>query len=171
MLLCVDLTSKKAKVTGINKEKSFFRIVESLEFDLSELDTKFKDYLKRSFKHIDEIRVSGSLDNTFHRVFIIPDLKGKMFTAALVAEVTKTFGVAYQFKSQDLGEVPGAGNKVNRKMMTAGMKRDTLEELSRLFDSSSTKPDIFTTYPLALQALVQKLELVSEEPMGFLELD
>ena len=171
MLLCVDLTSKKVKVTGINREKSSFRVVESLEFDLSELDTKFKDYLKRTSSQIDEIRVSGALDNTFHKIFVIPDLKGKMFTAALGAEVTKEFGVAYQFKSQDLGEVPGPGNKINRKMMTAGMKRDTLEELSRLFDNSPAKPDIFTTYPLALQALVKKLELVSEEPMGFLELD
>ncbi len=171
MLLCVDLTSKKAKVTGINKGKRSFRVVESLEFDISKLETAFGEYLKSRSGDIDEIRVSGALENTFHKIFIIPDLKGKMFTAALYSEVTKAFGVIYQFKYLDMGEVPGPGNKINRKIMSAGIKRDNLEELSRLFNDSPTKPDMFTTYPVAVHAAIQKLELISEEPLGFLELD
>jgi hypothetical protein len=171
MLLCVDLASKKAKVTVFKREKRSLKVLEYLEFDVSELEKEFGEYLERTYRDIDEIRVSGALDNTFHKIFIIPDLKGKMFTTALGAEVTKAFGVVYQFKYQDIGEVPGPGNKVNRKMMTAGIKRDNLEELSKLFEKSRIPPNIYTTYPLAVQALVQKLRLVSEEPMGFLELD
>lgn len=171
MILCVDLTSKKAKVAGIKKEKKSLRVVEYLEFDASEMETGFGGYLKSRSRDIDEIRVSGALDNTFHKIFIIPDLKGKMFTTALGAEVKKAFGVIYQFKYQDLGEVPGPGNKVNRKIMSAGIKRDNLEELSRLFNDSPTKPDMFTTYPVAVHAAIQKQELISQELLGFLELD
>lgn len=172
MLLCVDFASKKVKITGVKREKKVFKVVESLEFSTSDLGTSLCEYLKSASKDIDEIRVSGALENTFQKIFIIPDLKKKKtFRQALETEVIKAFSRDYQFKYQDLGEVAGPGNKVDRRIMTAGIKRDRLEELSRMFDDSPVKPNIFTTYPVALQALVQELGLLSEEPLGFLDLD
>jgi hypothetical protein len=171
MLLCVDFTSKKVKVIALEEEKKSFKVVESLEFDSSGQGTDFAEYLRGASKNIDEIRVSGALENTFHKIFIMPDLKKKMFNPALETEVVKAFGKGYQFKHQDLGEVPGPGNKVNRKVMTAGIKGNNLEELSKIFVHSRVKPNIFTTYPVALLALLERLELSSEEPLGFLELD
>jgi len=171
MLLCVDFASKKVKLTGVEREKESLRVAESLEFDVSDLAHSLGEYLQAASRNIDEIRVSGALENTFHRIFVIPDLKGKMFQQALETEVTKAFSREYQFKCQDLGEVPGPGNKVNKKMMTTGMKINTLEELSQMFAKSRVKPRILTTYPAALQALARELNLLSEESLGFLDLD
>lgn len=171
MLLCVDFASKKVKLTGVEREKESLRVVESLELDASDLAQSFGEYLNAASRKIDEIRISGALENTFHKILVIPDLKGKMFQQALETEVTKAFGRDYQFKCQDLGEVPGPGNKVNKKMMTTGMKINTLEELSQTFTRSRIKPRVLTTYPAALQALARELNLLSEESLGFLDLD
>lgn len=171
MILCIDFTSKKIKIAGFKKEKGSLKLIESLELGTSDPETAFGEYLNRISKEIDEIRVSGALESTFHRIFILPDLKKKVFTQALEAEVTKAFGKEHQFKYQDLGEVPGPGNKVDRKIMTAGIKRSTLETLSQMFADSPIKPSMFTTYPAALHALARKLQLLSEEPLAFLELD
>jgi hypothetical protein len=99
----------------------------------------------------------------------VPDLKKKMLHSAVEAEVIKAQGNEHQFKEKDLGEVPGPGNKVNRKMMTAGLKRDALEQLSQSFAFSRVKPQSYTTYPVALQALLEKLGLLSEKPLAFVE--
>lgn len=115
--------------------------------------------------------VSGALENTFHKVFVVPDLKKKMLKSSVDAEVMKFFGSDYQFKYKDLGEVPGPGNKVNRKVMTGGVKKDTLEELSVMFSSSRIKPELYATYPIALQALLERMELLPGEPIAFMELD
>jgi hypothetical protein len=129
------------------------------------------EYLKSASGDIDEIRVSGALEDTFHKTFIMPDMNKKMLKAALETEVIKAFGNGHRFKEQDLGEVPGPGNKANRMMKTVGIKRNTLEELSQMFADSRIKPSIFTTYPVALQALLEKLGILTEEPLGFMELD
>ena len=171
MLLCVDFASKKVRITGVKREKQSLEVVEALEFDTGELAKSFGEYFKRASRDIDEIRVSGALENTFHRMFIMPDLKARVLNAALETEVIKAFEKGYQFKYQDLGEVSGPGNKVSRKIMTAGMKRDTLEELSRMFSNSRVRPNIFTTYPVALQTFLGELGLLSEESLGFLDLD
>ena len=171
MLLCVDIASQKAKVIGVQRDKKEQNVTVSLEFPISDLASTFGEYLRNTSADIDEIRVSGALKNTFHKAIVIPDMKGKVQKEALETEVMKTFGNDYQFKGQDLGEVPGPGNKVNRKMMTAGIKSDALEALSQMFADSRIKPRIFTTYPVAVQALLEKLEILNQEPLGFVELD
>jgi hypothetical protein len=85
-------------------------------------------------------------------------------------EVIKAFGNDYQFKELDLGEVRGPGNKVNRKMMTVGLKRNALEELSRIFINSKKEPSIYTTYPVALKALLERMGALGEDPLAFMEL-
>ncbi|MCK4224383.1 MAG: PilN domain-containing protein [candidate division Zixibacteria bacterium] len=171
MLLCVDFAGKKIKIIGVEREEKKFKVVTALEFDGSDLALSFGEYLKSTSVDVDEIRVSGALENTFHKIFILPDLKKKMLKSALETEVIKTFGNDYQFRYQDLGEVPGPGNKVNRKVMAVGIKRNNLEELSQMFADSRTKPNIYTTYPAALQALLEKMGILSEEPLAFMELD
>ena len=172
MFLCIDFTSKKAKIIGVEIEKGkSFKVVISLEFSLTDLSTIFAEYLRSASSELDGIRVSGSLDNTFHKIVVLPELKKKMMAQALQTEVVKAFGADYQYGQQDLGEVPGPGTKVNRKMMTVGIKRNALEDLSKMFSDSRVKPDIFTTYPLALQVLLDRLDLLNEEPLGFMELD
>ena len=171
MILCIDLTSKKIKMAGVKKEKESLEIVESLELDPSEFSKSLADLFEGRSSPIDEVRISASAENTFHKIFILPDLKKKMLDQALETEVGKAFGKDYQFRCLDLGEVPGPGNKVNRKLMTAGIKATTLEELSGVFETLPAKPSLFTTYPVALQALLRRAELLSEEATGFLELD
>jgi hypothetical protein len=173
MMLCLDFTSKKIKIVGVEIEKGkSFTVKVSQEFSLfTDLATFFEEYLKSASADIEEIRVSASLENTFHKIFIIPELKKKMMAEALQAEVAKTFGVEYLYEKQNLGEVLGPGPKVNRKIMTAGIKRNTLEDLSNMFVNSKVKPNIFTTYPAAILALLDRLGLLIEDPMGFLELD
>lgn len=171
MMLCIDFTSKKIKIAGLKKDKGSLHILESLELHPSEFSTSLAEFLRSKSSAIDEVRVSGSLDNTVHRIFTMPDLKKRMLDQALEVEVNKAFGKDYQFRYQDLGEVLGAGNKVERKIMTAGIKRDNLEQLSRILVESCLRPKVFTTYPAALQELVRQLGLLSEESLGFVDLD
>lgn len=111
------------------------------------------------------------MENTFHKIIVMPDVKGKTLRDALETEVIKSTGPGYQFREQDLGEVPGPGNKVNRKMVTAGMKIDALEQLSRMFAASRTKANLYTTYPMALQVLLDKLGILADGPLGFVDFD
>jgi hypothetical protein len=166
MLLCMDFSGEKIRLLCAEKKKEKSKVVESLELNLSELG----DYLESRSGQINEIRVSGLLENTFHKILSLPDMKSKMVKEAVENEIIKAFGNDYQFKQLDLGEVPGPGNKVNRKIMTVGIKRDNLEELSKLFASYRVKPNIFTTYPVALQTLLEKMELLSEEALAFVEI-
>jgi hypothetical protein len=165
MLLCMDFSGDKVNILWVENQKGEIRLAESLELDASEL----KDYIQNKSGKIKEIRVSGSIESTFHKVFILPNMKSRILKAAIETEVIKTFGNDYQFKEQDLGEVAGPGNKVNRKMMTAGIKRNALEELSQMFADSPIKPSIFTTYPASLHMLLEKMGLVSEEAAAFVD--
>ncbi len=171
MLLCMDFGSDKVKVMVVDRARKEFKVVVSLEFNLADMPTIFGEYLKSASADIDEIRVSGALENTFHKVFTIPDLKGALLRSALETEVVKTFGSDYQFKQLDLGEILGHANRVSRKMMTAGIKRSTLEELANMFGSSRTKPKLYTSYPAALQTLLDGLGDLTDDPLGFMELD
>ncbi len=171
MLLCMDFGSEKVKIIGVDRSKKELRVVVSLEFSISDLEKMFGEYLKSTSADIDEIRVSGPLENTFHKVFTVPDMKGRMLISALEAEVTKSFGGDYQFKQLNLGEIIGPANRNFRKMMTAGIKRSTLEELTNIFAGSRTKPNLYTSYPVALQVLLEGLEDLTEDPLGFMDLD
>jgi len=171
MILCLDFANKKIKVVGVDIEKGkSIRVMKSLEFSLTDL-AAFYEYLNTATRDIEEIRVSATLENTFHKIFIIPDLKKNMIAEALQAEIAKAFGVDYQYETQDLGEVPGPGTKVNRKLMSAGIKRNALEDLSNIFANSKVKPSIFTTYPVAISVLLDRLGLLTEDPIAYLELD
>ncbi len=180
MLLCMDFSGEKVNLICVQTKKINLRpisttvvtsfeckAVESLELNVSDLGA----YLRSKSGKIEETRVSGSLENTFHKIFILPDLKKKMLKSAVEIEVIKAFGNDYQFRYQDLGEVPGPGNKVNLKVMAVGIKRNNLEELSRMFAGSRIKSSTYTTYPVALQALLEKIGILSEEPLAFMELD
>jgi hypothetical protein len=167
----MDFTNKKVKITGVERQKKRFRLLTSLEFVISDLAGFFAEDFKRMSKDIDQIRISGALENTFHKIFVVPDLKKKMLKSAVEAEVIKAFGNDYRFNYKDLGEVAGPGNKVNRKVITVGVKRDALEEFSEMFSSSRIKPELYTTYPIALQALLERMELLPGEPIAFIELD
>ncbi|MGB8658717.1 MAG: PilN domain-containing protein [Candidatus Zixiibacteriota bacterium] len=159
------------KVTVVDRRKREFKVVISLESPISEAGTFLGDFLKNQSVDIDEIRVSGALDSTFHKIFVLPDMKGKMLRSALEAEVTKAFGNNYQFKLQDLGGVPVPGNRVNRKLLTAGIKKASLEELSARFAGTRLKSRLFTSYPVAVQRLLEEMEVLTDEPLGFMELD
>jgi hypothetical protein len=166
MLLCMDFSGEKVNILCTENKKEKIRVAESLELNVSELG----DYLRSKSGKIEEIRVSGYLENTFHKILIMPDMKSKMLKQALETEVIKAFGNDYQFKHQDLGEVPDPGNKVNKNIMTIGIKRNSLEELSQMFAGSRIKPSIVTTYPVALQTLLEKMGLFSEESFAFVEI-
>ena len=178
MLICMDFTGQKVNLVCVKngKEKSKsssaaespgLEVMESLEVNVSDLE----EYLQGKSGEIKEIRVSGTLQDTFHKILVLPDLKKKMLRASLENEVVKEFGAGCQFREQDLGEVPGPADKINRKIMVAGINRDALEDLSRVFARCRIKPSIYTTYPVALQALLEKTEVLSEEPLAFVVLD
>lgn len=178
MFLCMDFLGKKINTICVEnkkeriksiiaKESLKLRVVESLELKVSDLG----EYLRGKSEKIEEIRVSEALENTFHKIFIMPDLKKKMLNSAVETEVIKDFGNDYQYRYQDLGGVPGPGTKVNRKIMSVGLKRKSLEELSHTFAGFRVKPSSYTTYPVALQTLLDKLGLLSEKPLAFIELD
>ncbi len=171
MILCIDFTGKKVKITEVEKERKRFKVMASREMVISEAPTSLTEYLKNTPGHIEEIKVSGAMDNTFHKIFILPDMKKKILNSAVEAEVIKSFGNGYQFRYIDLGEVPGPGQKVNRKILSVGIKSDGLETLYQMFANSRIKPRIYTTYPVALQALFDHLKLLSEQPLAFIELD
>lgn len=178
MLICLDFTGQKVNLACVKngKEKSRsssaaespgLEVVESLEANVSDLE----EYLQGKSGEIKEIRVSGTLQDTFHKILVLPDLKTKILRVSLENEVVKEFGAGCQFREQDLGEVPGPADKINRKIMVAGINRDALEDLSRVFGRCRIKPSIYTTYPVALQALLEKTEVLSEEPLAFVVLD
>lgn len=178
MLLCIDfisdkvnivcLKAKKVKVTSLMvKESFFYDVSESLQLNVSELG----EYLKERSKGIKEIRVSGTPESTFHKIFVLPDLKKKLLNSAVEAEVIKTFGNEYQFKQASLGQVPGQGNKVNRKVITAGMKRQDLEEFCERFSDSRVKPSLYTTYPTAVKGLLDKLGVPFDKPLAFIQIE
>jgi hypothetical protein len=166
MLLCIDFTGEKAKITSVENKGGEIRAVEALELDVSDLG----EYLRSNSGRIREIRVSAPVDKTFHRTFTLPNLKGKTLTEAVKNEVIKAFGNNYQFEQQDLGEVVVPGSKASRIITTTGIERKTLEELSQIFAGLSIKPSIFTTYPSALQTLLEKMGLLSDEALGFVEI-
>ncbi|MGB2768430.1 MAG: hypothetical protein WBC88_01740, partial [Candidatus Zixiibacteriota bacterium] len=178
MLVGMDFTGQKVNLACVKngKEKSEsssaaespeLEVMESLEVNVSDLE----EYLQGKSGEIKEIRVSGMLEHTFHKIFVLPDLKKKTLRASLENEVVKEFGAGCQFREQDLGEVPGPADKINRKIMVAGINRDALEDLSRVFGRCRIKPSIYTTYPLALQALLEKTGVLSEESLAFVVLD
>jgi hypothetical protein len=178
MLLCIDfigdkvnivcLKAKKVKIKSLMvKESFFYEVSESLQLNVSNLG----EYLKERSKEIKEIRVSGTPESTFHKIFVVPDLKKKLLNSAVETEVIKTFGNEYQFKQASLGQVPGPGNKVNQKVITAGMKRQALEELCERFSDSRVKPILYTTYPTAVKGLLDKLGVPSDKPMAFIQID
>jgi hypothetical protein len=167
MLLCIDFTGEKAKITCVENKRGEIRAVEALELDVSDLG----DYLRSKSGKIKEIRVSAPVDKTFHKAFTLPNLKGRILKEAVKNEVIKAFGNSYQFEQQDLGETVVPGLKANRITMTAGIERKTLEELSQIFAGFSIKPSIFTTYPLTLQTLLEEMGFLSdEESLGFVEI-
>jgi hypothetical protein len=171
MMLCMDQAGDHFLVVGLVKEKKNLKVCASLTVPLSDLPRFFGEEIKNLAGGVDEIRVSGPLENTFHKIFIVPDLKKKMLSAAVETEVLKAFGADYQFKEKDLGQVPGPGTKVNRKMMAAGIKRAGLEELYGMFADSRTKPSLYTTYPTALHGLLDKLQVLSDKPLAFIQVE
>ncbi len=171
MILCIDFTSKSVKVSGLEKQKKQLKVVTSLEFPVSDLAKFFGEHLPDMSCHVDQIRVSCALENTFHNIFVVPDLKKKMLDSAVETEVIKASGNDCQFKYEVLGEVPGPGAKINRKIMAVGMKTDGLEEISQMFTNSRVKPDLYTTYPVSVQALLEKMEIISDQPLAFIDLD
>jgi hypothetical protein len=166
MLLCIDLTGEKAKITCVENKKGEIRIAEAQELNVSDLG----EYLRSKSGRIKEIRVSAPVDKTIHKTFTLPNLKGRMLNEAVKNEVIKAFGNGYQFEQQDLGEIAVFGSKANRNTMVVGIERKTLEEISEIFANSSVKPSIFTTYPAALQMLLKETGLLSEESLGFVEM-
>ncbi len=166
MLLCIDFTGEKAKITSVENKKGEIRIAETQELNVSDLG----EYLRSNSGRIREIRVSAPVDKTIHKTFTLPNLKGRMLKEAVKNEVIKAFGNGYEFEQQDLGEIVVPGLKANRNMMVVGIERKTLEELSQIFAGLSIKPSIFTTYPLALQTLLEKMGLLSDEALGFVEI-
>jgi hypothetical protein len=166
MILCIDFTGEKAKITCVENKGGEIRITEAQELNASDLG----EYLRSNSRRVKEIRVSAPVDKTFHRTFTLPNLKGKTLSEAVKNEVVKAFGNNYQFEQQDLGEVVVPGSKASRIITTAGIERKTLEELSQIFAGFSIKPSIFTTYPLALQTLLEKMGLLSDEALGVVEI-
>ena len=166
MLLCIDFSGEKVGILCAENKKEKIKVAQSLEFNVSDLG----NHLQNKFGKVREIRVSGSVENTFHKVLSMPGIKSKMLKEAVENEIIKAVGNDYQFKQQDLGEVSGPGNKVSRKIMTVGIKRNALEELSQVFGNSRIKPNLFTTYPAALQILLEKMGLLSEETLAFVEI-
>jgi hypothetical protein len=171
MILCFDFAGKTVKMAGVKKNKKKLQIVTSRELPLSDLAKFLEEDHTLTSKDIQEIRISGALDNTFHKSFVVPNMKKKMLHSSVETEVIKAFGNDYQFKELDLGEVRGPGNKVSRKIMTVGLKRDTLEELSRIFANSKNEPGMYTTYPMALKTLLERLGALGEDPLAFMELN
>ncbi len=171
MILCLDFTDKKIKITGVERERKRMRVTISHELADPDPNQSLGDYLRSVSASVDEIRVSAALEDTFHKVFLIPDLKKKMLRSALETEVVKAFGREYQFKDCDIGEAPGPGGKANRKVMAAGLKRDALEKLSLRFADSRIKPGVYTTYPAAVQCLLEEAGVLSEEALAFVEID
>jgi hypothetical protein len=170
MILCFDFAGNTVKMIGVKREKKKLQILNSHELPRSDLPKFLEENHTLASKDIQEIRVSGALENTFHKVFIVPNMK-KMLRSAVETEVIKAFGNAYQFKEMDLGELRGPGNKVSRKMMAVGLKRDVLEELSRIFADSRIEPNTYTTYPVALKALLKRMKTLGEDPLAFMELN
>lgn len=166
MLLCIDFTGEKVKITSVENKRGEIRAVEALELDVSDLG----EYLRSKSGKIKEIRISAPVDKTFHKTFTLPNLKGKMLKEAVKNEVIKAFGNGCQFEQQDLGEVVVSGSKASRIITTAGIERKTLEDLSQIFADFPIKPSIFTTYPSALQMLLEKMGLLSDEALGFVEI-
>jgi hypothetical protein len=171
MILCFDFAGKMVKVIGVKKNKKKLQILWSRELPLSDLAKFLEEDQIFTAKEIQEIRISGALENTFHKAFVVPNMKKKMLHSTVETEVIRAFGNDYQFKEMDLGEVRGPGNKVNRKIMTVGLKRDTLEELSRIFANSKNEPGMYTTYPMALKTLLERLGALGEDPLAFMELN
>lgn len=178
MLLCIDFAGKKINLVCVEtaKEKGRsntpavtpgLKVLESLELEIPHL----QDYLQDKSGEITEIRVSGALEDTFHKTYVLPDLKKKMLRASVENGVVKEFGAGCQFKERKLGRVSGPADKVSIKIMVAGIRRDALEDLSRVFARCRIKPNIYTTYPIAVQALLEKTGVLSEEPLAFVVLE
>jgi hypothetical protein len=170
MILCFDFTGKMVKMAGVKKNKKKLQILTSRELLISDLAKFLEEDHTLTSKDIQEIRISGALENTFHKAFVVPNMKKKMLHSSVETEVIKAFGNDYQFKEMDLGEVRGPGNKVNRKIMAVGLKRNTLEELFRIFTNSKNKPSMYTTYPMALKALLERMGALGDDPLAFMEL-
>ncbi len=166
MLLCIDWAGEKVKIARVEDGHGEIQVDEAREIDTSDLGR----YLRNIAGKIKEIRVAVPIEKSFHKTFMVPNISGNLLNQAIAHEVKKSFGRNYQFKYTDLGEVVVPNTRVNKRIMTVGVERETLEELSLVFAHLSVRPKIYTTYPVALLALLDKVGMLSAESMGFVEM-
>ncbi len=166
MLLCIDLAGEKAKIAMVEDGRGEIQVNEALEINISDLGK----FLRSKSESINEIRVSVPVDRTFHKTFIVPNITGNILDKSIKNEVIKAFGRDFQFEHKDLGEIVAPHTRVNKKIMTAGVERGALEELALVFAHFSIRPKIYTTYPIAIQMLLEKVGLLPEESLAFVEI-
>ena len=165
MILAVEWDGEYARLILAEPYRDTIKVVKLLKLTREEL----AKYLSEEKRKLD-IRVCGSIEGSMHKTVFIPPLKGNLLKSSIQQETKKFFEEESEYLYEELGQVEGGDAGTQAKVMVVALGKKHLEELVSLFSNYKTKPSIFTTYPLAVRTLLEKIgELKGDENVAFVD--
>ncbi|MCJ7498590.1 MAG: hypothetical protein MUO78_10745 [candidate division Zixibacteria bacterium] len=165
MILAVEWDGELARLILAEPYRDTIKVIKLLKLSREEL----AKYLSEEKRKLD-IRVCGSIEGSVHKTVFIPPLKGNLLKSSIQQETKKIFEEESEYLYEELGQVEEGDAGTQAKVMVVALGRKHLEELVSLFSNYKTKPSIFTTYPLAVRTLLEKIgELKGDENVAFVD--
>lgn len=165
MILAVEWDGELARLVLAEPYRDTIKVIKLLKLSREEL----AKYLSEEKRKLD-IRVCGSIEGSVHKTVFIPPLKGNLLKSSIQQETKKIFEEESEYLYEELGQVEEGDAGTQAKVMVVALGRKHLEELVSLFSNYKTKPSIFTTYPLAVRTLLEKIgELKGDENVAFVD--
>ncbi len=165
MILAVEWDGEFARLILAEPYRDTNKVIKLLKLSREEL----AKYLSEEKRKLD-IRVCGSIEGSVHKTIFMPPLRGNLLKSSIQQETKKIFEEESEYLYEELGQVETGTAGTQAKIMVVGLGRKHLEELVSLFSNFKTKPSIFTTYPMAVRTLLEKLgELKENENVAFVD--
>jgi len=165
LILAVEWDGELARLILTEPYRDTIKVIKLLKLNREEL----AKYLSEEKRKLD-IRVCGSIEGSVHKTIFMPPLKGNLLKSSIQQETKKIFEEESEYLYEELGQVEVETAGTQAKVMVVGLGRKHLEELVSLFSNFKTKPSIFTTYPLAVRTLLEKIgELKGDENVAFVD--
>jgi len=165
LILAVEWDGELARLILAEPYRDTIKVIKLLKLTREEL----AKYLSEEKRKLD-IRVCGSIEGSVHKTILMPPLKGNLLKSSIQQETKKFFEEESEYLYEELGQVEVETAGTQARVMVVGLGKKHLEELVSLFHTSRTKPSIFTTYPLAVRTLLEKIgELKGDENIAFVD--
>jgi hypothetical protein len=165
LILAVEWDGEFARLVLAEPYRDTVKVIKLLKLTKEEL----AKYLSEEKRKLD-IRVCGSIEGSTHKTVFLPPLKGKLLKSSIQQETQKIFEEESEYLYEELEQVEEGTAGTQAKVMVVGLGRKHLEELVSLFSNHKTKPSIFTTYPLAVRTLLERIgELKENENVAFVD--